>query len=194
MAYEQIVVNPAGTSTQNEVQVTGDLDTRLPETVLHLGGGRTAIIPTALLLPGVQPAVADSRSGSATSESFAAAGGAVTIPLVAEQVQVGKQTVTTGKVRIHRDVETFQETVGLALTRTGWEVERRPVGQLMAEKPEVRQEGDVMIFPLVEERLVARREYFLIEEVQVRQVATTTERTATLDLKRDVLTVDREEI
>ena len=101
--------------------------------------------------------------------------------------------MTTGKVRLHRDVETYTESVSLPLSRTNWDVQRTPVGELVAEKPEVRQEGDVMIFPLVEERIVARREYFLIEEVRVRQVTTTTERTASLELKRDVLTVERDE-
>ena len=71
-------------------------------------------------------------------------------------------------------------------------MERVPVGQIVAERPEIRAEGDVTIFPLVEERLVARREYFLLEEVHVRRVATTTERSTTLELKRDVLTVERD--
>ncbi len=177
--------------SHNEVSVTGELDTSLPQTVLHLGSGRTVVVPTALLLSGT-----DSEQiprPARIEQAGAHAGGETVIPLVSEQLQVGKETVTTGKVRLHRGVETFTDSVGLSLTRTGWEVERNPVGEIVAEKPEVRQEGDVMIFPLVEERLVARREYFLIEEVRVRQVATTTERTASLELQRDVLTMEREE-
>ena len=112
--------------------------------------------------------------------------------MIEEQVQIGKQTVTTGMVRLHKATESFNQTVGLPITRTGWEVERTPIGQLYGERPEVRQEGDVTVFPLVEDRLVAKREYFLIEEVRVRRVETTTERTASVELKRDVLTVERE--
>ncbi len=189
MPYEEITVNAASLG-QNEVEVTGDLDASLPKTVLHLGGGRTVVVPTEFLLAGMAPAMPDSQRAAVGAQTPSER--EIVIPLIAEQVQVGKQTVTTGKVRVHRDVENFSQTVGLPLTRTSWEVERTPVGEVFAERPEVRQEGEIMIFPLVEERLVAKREYFVVEEVRVRQVATTTERTATLELKRDVLTVDRE--
>ena len=192
-------------AVQNEVEVTGDLDANRPQTVLHLGMGRTVVVPTEFLLSGMASQVAgqtDDRSAAFersagftpgfTAGQNRAETSETVIPLIAEQLEVGKQTVTTGKVRLHRDVETFTDTVSLALTRTGWEVERTPIGQFVGEKPEVRQEGDVMIFPLVEERLVAKREYFLLEEVRVRQVATTADRTATVELKRDVLTVERD--
>ncbi len=191
MPYEEITASPDAVSQRNEIAVTGDLDASLPQTVLHLGSGRAVVLPTELLLAGV----ANPSNLQATAIDRATIGNGdreLIIPLVADQARIGKQTVTTGTVRLHRDTETFTETVGLPLTRTSWDVERRPVGQLVAEKPEPRQEGDTMIFPLVEERLVARREYFVIEEVWVRQVAVTTERSATLELKRDVLTVERD--
>ena len=193
-------------AAQNELEVTGDLDANRPQTVLHLGLGRTVVVPTEFLLYGMAPQIAGTayepedgvaRGGTDAGSTGTARKAAVvtegqTIPLVSEQMQVGKQTVTTGTVRLHRDVEAFTDSVSLPLTRTSWEIERNAVGQLVDEKPEPRQEGDVMIFPLVEERLVAKREYFLVEEVRVRQVTTTTERTASLQLKRDVLTVERE--
>lgn len=195
-------------AVQNELEVTGDLDASRPQTVLHLGLGRTLVVPTEFLLSGMAPQIAgmaEDRSGVSSAAApramehlqTSAIGGEIAaqetvIPLISEQMQVGKQTVTTGKVRLHRDVESFTDSVTLPLTRTSWEIDRTPVGQLVAEKPEPRREEDVMIFPLVEERLVATREYFLIEEVRVRQVATTTERTATVELKRDVLTVERD--
>lgn len=199
MPYEEIAVDAAGVLQRNEVEVSGDLDARRPETVLHLGLGRSVTVPTELLLTGMASggdAAPQQRGalnpGSRSAGDLAAAGRDTVIPLVAEQMQVGKETVTTGKVRLHRDVETYTESASLPLTRTSWDVQRTPVGEVVAEKPEVRQEGEVMIFPLVEERIVAKREYFLIEEVRVRQVATTSERTTSLELKRDVLTVERE--
>ena len=189
MPYEEITATPSTASQQNEVAVTGDLDASLPQTVLHLGSGRTVVLPTELLLSGLtgqKAAVPGGMPGSAASGDSE-----LTIPLVAEQARIDKHTVTTGTVRLHRGTETRTETVGLPLTRTTWEVDRAPIGQIYAERPEPRQEGDTMIFPLVEERLVAKREYFLVEEVRVRQVAITTDRTATLELKRDVLDVER---
>ena len=190
MPFEEITALSHTAQPQNEVAVTGDLNAALPQTLLHLGSGRTVVLPTELLLAGF-PQTSAQRHGtgqpSGTNDPRE-----VTIPLVAEQVRVDKQTVTTGTVRLHRGTETAIQTVALPLTRTSWEIERNPVGQVYPEKPEPRQEGDTMIFPLVEERLVAKREYFLIEEVRVRQVATTTERSTSLEVTRDVLTVERD--
>lgn len=207
MPYEEVLVNPTLSSQQNELAVSGNLNANLPQTVLRLSSGQTVVLPTELLLSGVagmssgRYAAASSTSMDSTSmrstsmNSASMAAGEVTgemvVPLVAEQILVGKETVTTGKVRLHQGVEIFTESVALPLTRTSWEVERTKIGQLTEIKPEVRQEGDVMVFPLVEERLVAQRQYFLVEEVRVRQVAVTTEETASLELKRDVLTVER---
>ena len=189
MPYEEITATPTVSSQQNEVAVTGDLDATLPSTVLHLGSGRTVVLPTELLLGGLPRQNAEAADGRPGSEPQGDR--ELTIPLVAEQARIGKQTVTTGTVKLHRGTETRTETVGLPLTRTTWEVDRTAVGQLYTERPEPRQEGDTMIFPLVEERLVAKREYFLVEEVRVRQISTTSDRTATLELKRDVLDVER---
>lgn len=178
-------------SKQNEVELRGVVDASRPQTVLRLQSGQTITVPTAILLQSAQTPAAETGSPQLAQEAIAAH--EQTIPLVAEQMQVGKRTVATGAVRLHRGTESFTDTVGIDLTRIGWEVERVTVGELVAERPEIREEGEVTVFPLVEERLVARREYFLLEEVRVRRVATTTQRSATLDLKRDVLTVEREE-
>lgn len=195
MPYEEVTVSPAAQRQQNEVAVTGELNEALTSTVLHLSSGRSVVLPTELLLAGL-PQISNSAEGNTSGVAGTSTTGHAgmreqIIPLTEEQVHFGKQTVETGTVRLHRGTETFTDSVSLPVTRTGWEVERIPIGQLYTDRPEIRQDGDTMIYPLVEERLVATREYFLIEEVRVRQVATTTERTATVELKRDVLTVER---
>ena len=191
MPYEEVAVTNVAEAPrqQNEVAVTGELNAALPSTVLHLASGRTITLPTELLLVGLPPQGIRNAAGTTSSASIGTQ--EQVIPLTEEQMIVGKATVTTGTVRLHRGTETFTDSVTLPVTRTGWEVERIPIGQLYSERPDIRQDGDTTIYPLVEERLVATREYFLIEEVRVRQVATTTERTASVELKRDVLGVER---
>ncbi|MGI4829926.1 MAG: YsnF/AvaK domain-containing protein [Janthinobacterium lividum] len=198
MPYEEVTVPSAHDRQtgrqQNEVAVTGELDAAYPSTVLHLASGRSVVLPTELLLAGLQQQRSSvnpaSVAGIAENPTASAAREQV-IPLTEEQILIGKQTVETGTVRLHRSTETFTDSASLPVTRVGWEIERIPIGQLYNQRPEIRQEGEETIYPLVEERLVATREYFLIEEVRVRRVATTTERTATVELKRDVLTVER---
>ncbi len=201
MPYEEVAVSDATAAGSNEVEVSGHLDASRPATVLHLGLGRSVTVPTELLLSGIAPESAVAGEGStprsardSSAATRVADAGETVVALGAEEMHVDKQTVVTGKVRLHHSVETYTDSATLPLTRTSWDVQRTPVGELVAEKPQVRQEGEMTIYPLVEERIVARREYFLVEEVRVRQVATTTERTASLELKRDVLTLEREAV
>ncbi len=212
MPSEQEFASTNALGQRNELQVSGELDVLRPQTVLHMGAGRSIAIPTELLIAGLPEIAPKAGADTAFSSAMEASAGLglgarqgaelgagqgagqreQVIPLTEEQIRVGKRTVTTGTVRLHRDVETFTDSATVELRRIGWEVDRVPVGQAYAERPEVRQEGDTMVYPLVEERLVVAREYFVVEEVRVRQVATTTERTANVELKRDVLTVERE--
>ena len=192
MPYEEVAVMPDTPRKvqQNEVAVTGELDAAYPSTVLRLASGRSVVLPTELLLAGLP----QQRTSSATiAEDNASVGSREqVIALTEEQIHVGKQTITTGTVRLHRSTETFTDSVSLPVMRVGWEIERTPIGQLYSERPEIRQDGDTTVYPLVEERIVATREYFLVEELRVRRVSTTTERTASVELKRDVLIVERE--
>lgn len=190
MPYEEVSASTEAGQEPNEVAVSGELDAARPRTLLRLPSGRTVVLPTEFLLGGMprQPAPGVQATAPATDEAQREQ----VIPLLAEEAHFDKKTVTTGSVRVHRGTETFTDSVNLPITRTEWEIVRTPVGQLYTEKPEVWHDGDTTVYPLVEERIVAKREYFVVEEVRVRRVATTTERTATVELKRDVLTVERD--
>ncbi len=199
MPSQQELASTNAAVSRNELNVTGELDVLRPQTILHMGAGRSVALPTELLLAGLLAVTPKTDAGAlstpgqlAGAAEIVSGGREQVIPLTEEQIRIGKKTVITGTVRLHREVETFTDSATVELTRTEWEVERVPIGQVYAQRPEVRQEGDVMVYPLVEERLVAKREYFLSEEVRVRQVVMTMERTANLELKRDVLTVERE--
>ncbi|MBI0539465.1 DUF2382 domain-containing protein [Roseomonas sp. KE2513] len=88
------------------------------------------------------------------------------IPLVEEVLRLSKRTVETGRVRVSLTTETVEET--LRSRRT--EIERVPVGREVKEVPATRQEGDVMIVPVVEEELVVVRRLVLKEEIRLRLI------------------------
>ena len=178
----------------NELVAQGELNPARPQTLLRLASGETLLLPTELLLSASgQPIPAHSTlTATGIPNPTAPANGDRVIPLFEERADVSKKLVETARVRIQRSTETFNQTVTLPLTSTTWDIERIPVGELRTDRPEVRNEGEVTIYPLVEERFVAKREYFLIEEVHVRRTAKTTEQTATLELHRDVLSVERQ--
>jgi uncharacterized protein (TIGR02271 family) len=91
------------------------------------------------------------------------------IPVIEEEVTVEKQVVETGKVRVSKRISEHEELVDVPLFREEVTVERVPVNLIVAERPPVRQEGDTMIIPVVEEQIVVQKKLLLVEELRVRK-------------------------
>ncbi|WP_052403012.1 DUF2382 domain-containing protein [Muricoccus aerilatus] len=92
------------------------------------------------------------------------------IPLVEEVLRLDKRIVETGRVRVSLSTETVEETLRETLRSRRAEVVRVPVGREVTEVPATRQEGDVMIVPVVEEELVVARRLIVREEIRLRLV------------------------
>jgi uncharacterized protein (TIGR02271 family) len=97
----------------------------------------------------------------------------VVIPLHAEEVSIGKKQVATGRVKVSTVTHSREELVQQLLQNERIEVERIPMGQVVAKVPEVRTEGDVTIIPVVEETVVLQRQLVLKEEVRIRRIRET---------------------
>jgi uncharacterized protein (TIGR02271 family) len=95
------------------------------------------------------------------------------VPLLAEEVSVGKKQVATGRVKVATVTHSREELVEQALQSERVEVERLPIGQVVARIPEVRTEGDTTIIPVVEETIVLQRQLVLKEEVRIRRIRET---------------------
>ena len=91
----------------------------------------------------------------------------LTVPLAEEQAVIDKRTVETGRVRIVTHVEQRAVPVREALRRETVTVERVPIGSIVETAPEVRREGDTIIYPIVEETLVIEKRLLLKEEIRV---------------------------
>ena len=66
-----------------------------------------------------------------------------------------------------------EELVEQLLQSERVEVDRVPVGKVIAKMPEVRTEDDTTIIPVVEEVVVLQRQLVLKEEVRVRRIRET---------------------
>lgn len=185
---------------ENELAATGEFNPQAPKTALMLPSGQRIVLPTDLLLQAMSgvaqsteviPAEPIDTQGSASSPATGVAQMETVIPLIAEEMQVGKQVRETAHVRIRRETEERVQTVNVALTDVRWEVEHIPVEQKIEQVPSIRQVGETTIFPLVEERLVVSRELWLREEVHVRRMETVVEKFAEFPVKRDVLVEQR---
>jgi stress response protein YsnF len=69
--------------------------------------------------------------------------------------------------------------------------ERVPDGILIDETLPVREEGDVTIIPVMEERLVVRRELVLVEEVHITRRRETRALDQEVTLRRERVVVER---
>jgi len=99
------------------------------------------------------------------------------IPVVQEEAVIRTRKIDRGGVRIHKQVNEREEVVQQPLTRETVNVERVPIGQVVDIAPGVRQEGDTLIIPVLEEVLVVEKRLVLKEELWVtrRQVTETEE-------------------
>ena len=96
--------------------------------------------------------------------------GETVVPLLAEEVSVGKRVVETGRVQVTRVTHEREQLIDELLAHETVEIDRTPIGRQIDAMPAVRNEGDTVVIPIVEEVLVIERRHLLKEEVRVRRV------------------------
>ncbi|HEY0626219.1 MAG TPA: DUF2382 domain-containing protein [Allosphingosinicella sp.] len=114
-----------------------------------------------------------------------------TIPLLEEQLVVGKKEVESGRIRILVDVDEREERVVQDLVRDEVEIERVARNERVSEMPHVRLEGDVTVIPVVEEVLVVEKALMLVEEVRVRRRPGVERREIPVRLRTERASVER---
>jgi stress response protein YsnF len=116
------------------------------------------------------------------------------IPLAEESVSVSKREVETGQVRValSTDIETVIAREMLRGCRI--EVDRVSVNRALPDgepAPQSRQEGDMLVIPIVEEKAVVVKRLVVTEEVRLRFVTTETPFEKEVSVRRQRATVDR---
>lgn len=91
------------------------------------------------------------------------------IPVIREELDVAKEVVETGRLRIRTHVTERHEVVDVPVSREEFTVERVAVGRPVDAPVEVRQEGDVTIVPVHAEEVVVTRRLVLKEELHIRR-------------------------
>lgn len=104
------------------------------------------------------------------------------IPVIREEAVVRTRQVERGGVRVHKTVGEREEVIEQPTYHEEVQVERIAIGQQVDRIPDVREEGDTLIIPVVEEMLVVEKRLVLKEEVRI-----TRHRTQTIEQARVVL-------
>lgn len=114
------------------------------------------------------------------------------IPVVQEELDVGKRVVDTGTVRVRTVTQSHQQVVEMPLEREEVVVERIAIGRAVDAPVEAREEGDVLIVPVHEEVIVVTRQLVLKEELHIRRSVATVNSSQTVEVRRQDVVVERE--
>lgn len=115
------------------------------------------------------------------------------VPVVEEQLSLGKRKRETGRVKVTKSVSERTETVRVPVTSERVEVKHVPVGRPVEEVPEVRQEADVTIIPVTEEVVVVTKQLVLKEEIHLVHREDQHDAIEDVTLKSETVEVTRQE-
>lgn len=96
-----------------------------------------------------------------------APGEELNIPVIREEAVVRTREVERGGVRVHKTINEREEVIEQPTYNEQVDVERVAIGRVIEAAPAVREEGDTLIIPVVEEMLVVEKRLVLKEEVRI---------------------------
>lgn len=91
------------------------------------------------------------------------------IPVIEERARVDKEVVERGVVRISTTSRDSEQVLEEVLRHEEVDIRRVTLDEEVEGMPEIRQEGDVTVIPIVEERAVIVKKLVLVEELYVRR-------------------------
>jgi uncharacterized protein (TIGR02271 family) len=115
----------------------------------------------------------------------------VVMPVIQEELQIKKQPVETGRVRVTKRVHERDELVDVPIMREEVEIERVPIDQLLEGPVGIRQEGETLIIPVVEEVLVVEKRLRLKEELHVRKRQRQSQTPQRIRLRQEEAVIER---
>ncbi len=166
-------------------------DTATPQACVRLANGMQMRVPLSLIalqddgscrLPFAADDTAPGRQPSAA------------LPLHEETLEVGKRQVDSGRgVRLRKQVSEHIETVAQTLGEDVLSVERVALGQMVDPEhpPAVREEGDMLVVPVLEEVLVVQKQLRLREELRIRRGRQSREVQHSVPLRSEQVEVER---
>lgn len=132
-------------------------------------------------------------SASGESPQSLAAGNELLIPVLREELDVRKQRITTGIVRVRKIVHEREESVNETGFYTELQIERVPINKTVELPPPVRQDGATTVYSVVEEVLVITRQYLVKEEVRITPRIIESPLHQRISLRTEELVVERED-
>jgi stress response protein YsnF len=136
--------------------------------------------------------MAGTQSSTVATSPEIQSGADAIIPVTQEELTVERRVVDTGhKLRVRKEVLEDVVDVHASLFNEFVDAQRVPIGRVVETATPVRREGDVLVVPVFEERLVTRRELVLVEEVRITRRREVRNSSASVPLRRERVVVER---
>ncbi|WP_391488026.1 DUF2382 domain-containing protein [Leclercia tamurae] len=92
-----------------------------------------------------------------------------TVTLAEERLELGTKKVVDRRVRITRATRVDEKNITAELTQENADIKRFAKNEVLEAQniPQIRQEGDVTIIPIIEERVEIIKHYVLTEEIHI---------------------------
>jgi len=163
--------------------ILGPSDASPDEIAISLEDGREISVPPSALT--LRPEGGWSlRAGDSLQ-------GEIVLPVISEELEVGKRKRETGTVRVEKESIAHEETVSMPLTRETADVRRVVINRQVEGPLPVRREGDTIIMPVVEEVAVVEKRMMLKEEIHITRRRTTQQHEETVTLHTEQAAVER---
>lgn len=115
----------------------------------------------------------------------------IVVPVVEEEVSVGRETIATGSVRVHVAQTEEIRSIELEAVHAAVEIERVHVGREVERAEPPWRDGDVLVVPVYEETVVLQRRLVLREELRLHMRPQRHRWQEQVMLRRDEPTVER---
>jgi uncharacterized protein (TIGR02271 family) len=113
-----------------------------------------------------------------------------TLELREEELVVEREMREVGQAQIRTRVEEIPARLEVDAYAEEVVVEHVPIGQVVTDRGEPYEDGDVLVVPVYEEQLVVTKRLILREELRIRRVATTRRELFEDTLRRERLDVE----
>ncbi|MCT9846039.1 YsnF/AvaK domain-containing protein [Leclercia adecarboxylata ATCC 23216 = NBRC 102595] len=92
-----------------------------------------------------------------------------TVTLAEERLELGTKKVVDRRVLITRATRVDEKNITAELTQENADIKRFAKNEVLEAQniPQIRQEGDVTIIPIIEERVEIIKHYVLTEEIHI---------------------------
>jgi len=113
------------------------------------------------------------------------------IPILEEVLDVRQRRVETGRVRITKIVHEREEEVNAPRVREEVTIERVTLNRMVDAPISMRQEGDTLIIPLLEEVVVREKRLMVKEELRITKRRIEEHTSQLVMLRREEVVVER---